>query len=59
MLQAIFHNVTHLEETSEIQGSNSSEYNTDFRDVTPRSLVEIQEHLEKCATVVGCMEKLC
>jgi hypothetical protein len=58
-VQAIFHNVTHLEETSEIYSSNSGEYNTDFRNVTPRSLVEIYKHLEKCATIVGCMEKLC
>lgn len=56
VLMATFHIVTHLEETSEILDSNNGEYNTDFRDVSPGSLVEIYEHLEKCAAAIGWFE---
>lgn len=56
MLQATFHIVTPLEETSEILGSNNGEYNNDFRDVSPGSLVEIYEYLEKCAASIGWFE---
>jgi hypothetical protein len=56
VLQATFHIVTPLEETSEILGSNNGEYNNDFRDVSPGSLVEIYEYLEKCAASIGWFE---